>query len=320
MIPAFFGLAGTQLTEIEEAFFKEAGPAGYILFSRNIDSRAQVSQLCDSLKALHSNPRLPILIDQEGGRVARLRPPVSPEFPPAAHFGALFETDPQAAVVAARANAKAIALDLAALGITVNCLPLLDVPAAGSHDIIGDRAFASDPAVVATLGTASLLGLHEGGIVGVIKHIPGHGRALSDSHLELPRVDATLPELSRDTGPFRALQRAPMAMTAHVVYPAWDADHCATHSKYIIESVIRQQIGFTGLLMSDDLGMHALQGDFGTRTRLAYEAGCDIILHCSGDMGEMQAVAAALPAISLLTRGRLQRAMAWPYQSVTTLA
>lgn len=319
MIPAFFGLSGPQLTETEQAFFADVGPAGYILFGRNIESREQVIRLCDSLKTLHGNPRLPILIDQEGGRVARLRPPLSPVFPPAAHFGGLFETDPKGAIAAARANAAAIANDLVKLGITVNCLPLLDVPGINSHDIIGDRAFASDPAVVASLGAATLLGLHDAGIVGVIKHIPGHGRATSDSHRELPRVDAAPHNLGRDIGPFRALRLAPMAMTAHVVYPAWDADHCATHSKIIIESVIRQQIGFAGLLMSDDLGMHALSGDFGTRARLASAAGCDIILHCSGDLSEMQAVAAALPSIPLLARGRLQRAMAWPYQSVTTL-
>lgn len=311
MKPAFFGLGGLAVTDRERRFFKEISPAGYILFARNITSRDQVKALCADLKTLSGNARLPVLIDQEGGRVARLRPPLSPVFPSAATFGALYAKNPAAGIKAARLNAEAIAVDLAELGITVNCLPLLDVPVPGAHDIIGDRAFGTDAATVTALGRATLEGLQAGGIVGVIKHLPGHGRSVSDSHLELPVVDATAAELEQDIAPFKTLADAPMAMTAHVVYSAWQTNQCATHSSYIIETIIRQQIGFDGLLMSDDLGMKALNGDFGERTKMAMDAGCDIALHCSGDMAEMEAVAAALGEITPQAAVRLERAMAW---------
>ncbi len=314
MKPAFFGLSGPSVTELERAFFKAINPAGYILFTRNITARDQVRALCADLKTLSGNARLPILIDQEGGRVARLRPPLSPAFPCAATFGVLFAKNPAAGLKAARLNAQAIALDLADLGITVNCLPLLDVPVPGAHDIIGDRAYGHDPATVAALGRATLDGLQAGGIVGVIKHLPGHGRAGADSHLELPIVHANAGELEQDMAPFRELADAPMAMTAHVVYPAWQTNLCATHSNHIIKNIIRQNIGFGGLLMSDDLGMKALSGDFGKRTRMAMDAGCDIALHCSGDMAEMNAVADALDEISPEALTRLEQAMAWAEQ------
>jgi beta-N-acetylhexosaminidase len=319
MLPAFLGFSGLTLTDAERGFFREQIPAGYILFARNIESRAQVLALNDSLKELSGNPRLPILVDQEGGRVARLRPPLSPAFPPARVFGDVFARDPQAAIAAARVNAKAIALDLLELGFTVDCLPCIDVPVPGAHDIIGDRAYALDPVLVAILGKASMDGLHAGGICGVVKHVPGHGRAGADSHLELPTVTSSRAELAQDFAPFRALADAPMAMTAHVVYTAYDTENCATHSALVIEQVIRGDIGFQGLLMSDDLGMKALASgdndmrrDFAVRATRSIGAGCDIALHCSGDMVEMEGVVQGLGAITPLARQRLDRAMAMP--------
>ncbi len=312
MLPTFFGLSGPILTDTERAFFAEIKPAGYILFARNIESRLQVQALNASLKALSGNARLPILVDQEGGRVARLRPPLSPAFPPSCVFGELFARDPQTAIKAARLNAKAIALDLLDLGFTVDCLPCIDVPVPGAHDIIGNRAYALDPVLVAILGQASLDGLHAGGICGVIKHIPGHGRAGADSHLELPVVNATRAELEQDFAPFRAMAAAPMAMTAHVVYTNIDAETCATYSAKLIEQLIRTDIGFQGLLMSDDLGMNALSGGFSQRAAKSIAAGCDVVLHCSGNMAEMVAVAQGLGHITLLAKQRLDRAMATP--------
>jgi beta-N-acetylhexosaminidase len=312
MLPAFFALSGLTLTEAERDFFTQVKPAGFILFARNIESRAQVQALNASLKALAGNARVPILVDQEGGRVARLRPPLSPAFPPGNVFGEVFARDPQAAIAAARVNAKAIALDLLDLGFTVDCLPCIDVPVAGAHDVIGDRAYALDPVLVAILGKASIDGLHAGGICGVIKHVPGHGRAGADSHKELPVVTASRAELEQDLAPFRALADAPMAMTAHVVYTALDAQDCATYSAKVIGEVIRGDIGFQGLLMSDDLGMSALAGDFTARAARSMAAGCDVVLHCSGDMGEMVAVAKGLGPISALAKQRLDRAMATP--------
>lgn len=312
MLPAFFGFSGLTLTDAERSFFAEVKPAGYILFARNIESRAQVQALNASLKELADNAHVPILVDQEGGRVARLRPPVSPAFPPGCIFGERFARDPQAAIIAARLNAKAIALDLLDLGFTVDCLPCIDVPVPGAHDVIGDRAYALDPVLVAILGQASLDGLHAGGICGVIKHIPGHGRAAADSHLELPVVQATRAELEQDFAPFRAMAAAPMAMTAHVVYTNIDADTCATYSAKLIDQVIRTDIGFQGLLMSDDLGMSALAGDFSQRAAKSIAAGCDVVLHCSGDMAEMVKVAQGLGQMTPLARQRLDRAMARP--------
>ena len=317
-LPVFFGLSGPVLTDSERDFFADGAPAGYILFGRNIETREQVRALNDSLKNLHGNAQLPILVDQEGGRVQRLRPPLSPVFPPARRFGELFASDPREALTACADNARRIALDLLDLGFTVNCLPCIDVPAPDGHDIIGDRAFSDDPVVVALLGRAALDGLHEGGICGVIKHVPGHGRATADSHLDLPVVAADLAALSTDFSPFRALADAPMAMTAHVVYTVLDSQ-CATLSAKVIGDLIRRDFGFAGLLMSDDLGMKALAtgsndvaADFGRRAASALAAGCDIALHCSGDLLEMQGVAAAVPALSPLARIRLDRAMAMP--------
>lgn len=310
MKPVFFGLSGPDLTPDESAFFAEAGPAGFILFRRNCVDRGQVRRLTDGLRALSGRDDLPILIDQEGGRVARMQPPEWPAFPAAARFDALYDVAPISAIEAARANAQAIALVLAEVGINVDCLPLLDVRTREGHDIIGDRALGSEPMRVAAMGRAVIEGLRAGGVVGVVKHMPGHGRALADSHVELPIVTAGPAELERDLQPFIALRGAPMAMTAHVVYPAWNASQCASLSATVIGDIIRRRIGFDGLLMSDDLGMHALRGDFGARAAGVLAAGCDIALHCSGDMTEMIAVAEAVGSMEPVARERLAAAMA----------
>ena len=309
MQPAIYGMAGETLTADERAFFRDADPAGYILFARNVASREQVRALTDSLRALHGRDDVPILIDQEGGRVARMKPPVWPPFPPGERFARLYAVSPVAAIEAARANAQAIAVTLREVGINVDCLPLLDVRQEGASDIIGDRALGSEPMQVAALGRAVLEGLRAGGVVGVVKHMPGHGRALVDSHKELPVVTASEAELESDIEPFRTLNWAPMGMTAHVVYTAWDRSRCASLSPTVIGEIIRGRIGFDGLLMSDDLGMHALTGDFGNRASGALAAGCDLALHCSGEMAEMQAIAHELESMGEASRLRLHRAM-----------
>jgi beta-N-acetylhexosaminidase len=321
--PVFFGLAGLELTADERALFGGADPAGYILFRRNVDTPDQVRALTASLRDLAGRD-VPILIDQEGGRVARLRPPHWPVFPNGEIFGQLFDKAPVTAIEACRLNALALAALLRDLGINVDCLPLLDVRDPGAHDIIGDRSFGTQPLLVAALGKAVLDGFRSGGICGVVKHIPGHGRAAADSHLELPVVTASRDELERDFLPFRRLADAPMAMTAHITYTALDAHRCATLSPTVIE-FIRRDIGFGGLLMSDDLGMHALGNpqsgghppgsnalsDFGARALASLEAGCDIALHCSGDFGEMRAIAEAGPMLTDAAAARLAAAMAW---------
>jgi beta-N-acetylhexosaminidase len=316
MIPAFFGLAGTALSDAEIHLFRACDPAGYILFKRNIDTPGQVRALTDSLRELSGNARLPILIDQEGGRVARLRPPHWPEFPPPLVFGESWAKAPLTAMAAARANAQSLGTMLSELGVSVDCLPLLDVKADGMHEVIGDRSYGTDPNMVAALGRATLDGLKAGGCVGVVKHIPGHGRATLDSHLALPTVTATAEALETDLVPFRRLADAPMAMTAHILYTAWDEVLCASLSPFVIGEIIRGRIGFDNLLMSDDLGMHALGlqpggNSMAGRARGVLEAGCDIALHCSGEFAEMQEVAGALDPISDAARDRLERAMGW---------
>jgi len=323
MQPIILGMAGLALTADEMALFKSADPTGYILFKRNVDSPDQLRALTASLRDLAGRD-VPILIDQEGGRVARLRPPHWPEFPPGEVFGRLYDKAPITAIEACRLNALALAALLRDLGINVDCLPLLDVRDAGGHDIIGDRSFGTEPLVVAALGKAVLDGFQAGGICGVVKHIPGHGRARADSHLELPVVTTSLDELERDFLPFRRLAGAPMAMTAHITYTALDADRCATLSPQVID-YIRNDIGFGGLLMSDDLGMHALGNpqsgghppgsnalsDFGARALASIEAGCDIALHCSGDFNEMRSIVEAAPVMTAAASARLAAAMAW---------
>jgi beta-N-acetylhexosaminidase len=323
MQPLFLGLAGLALNDDERALFRAANPAGYILFKRNVDSPDQVRALTQSLRDLAGRD-VPILIDQEGGRVARLRPPHWPEFPTGERFGLLYDKAPITAIEACRLNALALAALLKDLGINVDCLPLLDVRDTQGHDIIGDRSFGTEPMVVSALGKAVLDGFRAGGICGVVKHIPGHGRARADSHLELPVVTASRDELERDFEPFRRLADAPMAMTAHITYTALDAERCATLSPDVID-FIRNDIGFGGLLMSDDLGMHALGNpqsgghppgsnalqDFGARALASLDAGCDIALHCSGDFNEMRSIVEAAPVMSDAAATHLAAAMAW---------
>src|SRR5689334_16834528 len=310
MQAAIYGLEGFALKDDERAFFRDAEPAGFILFKRNCDSPDQVLALTDSLRALSGRDDVPILIDQEGGRVARMRPPEWPAFPAAERFANLYQIAPQSAIEAVRANARALALMLRSAGINVNALPLLDVRQEGASDIIGDRALGSEPMQVAALGRAVLDGMASAGVVGIIKHIPGHGRALVDSHKELPVVTADAEQLEIDLEPFQRLASAPMGMTAHVVYTTWDPDHPASMSPTVIHNIIRGAIGFDGWLMSDDLGMEALQGDFGSRAAGVVAAGCDVALHCSGKMEEMVAVAAAVPEMTAEGEARLARAMA----------
>lgn len=310
MKPVIFGLSGLVLTDDEKRLFRDVDPAGYILFKRNIEDREQVRALTDSLRELHGRDDVLISIDQEGGRVARMRGPVWPEFPAGAVFDALYDIAPMTAIEAARSNAETIALILAEVGINVDCLPLLDVRVPETHAAIGDRALGSDPARVAALGRSMLDGLAAGGVVGVVKHMPGQGRAVVDSHYDLPHVHATEEELEQDLAPFRTLKNTPMGMTAHVVYDAWDAERCATMSPIILNDVIRGKIGFGGLLMSDDLDMNALSGDVPTRAADCVAAGCDIALNCWGRFDEMVAIAEKLPEITEAAKLRLDRAMA----------
>ncbi|MFQ5972744.1 MAG: beta-N-acetylhexosaminidase [Alphaproteobacteria bacterium] len=310
-LPVIFGCAGTSLERAERAFFREIRPAGFILFQRNCENPEQVRRLVDQLRDAGGWDDAPVLIDQEGGRVCRLRPPVWRRTPPASAFGALAREDLDLALEAARANARLTAADLHDVGISVNCAPVLDVPGPRMTEAIGDRAFGGDPEIVARLGRAVCEGLMAGGALPVIKHLPGHGRATVDSHHALPRVEASRAELDAvDFAPFRALATMPIAMTAHLLYSAIDPDRPATHSAVVIDEVIRREIGYQGLLLSDDISMQALSGDLTTRARRALGAGCDIVLHCTGVLGEMAEVAAVAPAMSEETWERLQRAMA----------
>lgn len=310
MLPAIFGLSGLVLTADERAFFCDADPAGYILFGRNVESRDQLRALTDEIRALHGRDRTFISIDQEGGRVARMKPPVWAAYPPGERFDRLWDTAPASAIEAARANAEALGLDLAQAGISVDCLPLLDVRQPGAHDVIGDRALGSEPRRVAALGRATLDGLARAGVAGVVKHIPGHGRALVDSHKELPTVTDSAESLERDLEPFRVLKDASIAMTAHVRFTAWDAENPATHSAYVIDQIIRQTIGFDGLLLTDDLDMQALGGTVPDRAARAQAAGCDLALNCWARMDDMVGIAGQLAPMSAKTAERLARALA----------
>lgn len=310
MKPVIFGLSGETMTPDERAFFRDADPAGYILFRRNIVDAAQLRALTDDLRALAGRDDLLVMIDQEGGRVARMKPPVWPAFPSAEPFDRLYATAPSSAIAAARANARAIAATLRESGVNVDALPLLDLRLDGQSDIIGDRSLGADPMQVAALGRAVLEGLRAGGVVGIVKHMPGHGRATVDSHLDLPTVTASAEELEQDIAPFRALAWAPMGMTAHIVYTAWDAERPASLSPTVIGDIIRGRIGFDGLLMSDDLDMKALKGEMGGLAAGVVAAGCDLALNCWGKMDDMVAIARALPDIGEQSRTRLDRAMA----------
>ena len=310
MKPVIFGLSGLTLTDDEKQLFRDVDPAGYIIFGRNVADRPQLRALTDSLRDLHGRDDVPILIDQEGGRVARMKAPTWPSFPAGGAFDALYDLAPMTAIEAARSNAEAIALVLAEVGINVDCLPVLDVRVPDTHSAIGDRALGSDPMRVAALGRAILDGLAAGGVIGVVKHMPGQGRAVVDTHHELPHVHASEAELELDLAPFRALNKAAMGMTGHVVYDVWDDQKTATMSPVVIEQVIRGKVGFDGLLMSDDLDMNALSGDVPTRALNCVEAGCDIALNCWGRFDEMVAIAEKLPEITDAAKARLERAMA----------
>lgn len=310
MTPAIFGLAGLTLSADERAFFRDADPVGYILFGRNIETRAQVRALTDDLRTIHGRDRLIVAIDQEGGRVARMKPPEWLAFPSGEAFDRLYDVAPATAIEAARVNAQALAIDLAEVGISVDHYPSLDVRQPGAHDVIGDRAFGSEPMRVAALGRAVLDGLARGGVLGTIKHMPGHGRALADSHKEMPTVEASDAELESDLAPFQALAEYPLGMTGHICFTAWDADNPATQSRYVVEEVIRKRIGFGGLLLTDDLDMQALVGSVPERAERAIKAGCDVALNCWAKMDDMVGIAERLPAMTTATRARLDRALA----------
>jgi beta-N-acetylhexosaminidase len=293
------GCAGTELSADERAFFRDARPWAFILFARNVASADQTRRLNDQLREAADDQNVLVFVDQEGGRVQRAKPPLARLRRPAALFGQLYEHDPDAALEAVYLNHRLMAHELMALGFDADCAPCIDLRVPGAHDIIGDRSYSTDPAVVSALGRAAIDGLLAGGVAPVIKHIPGHGRAGADSHLELPVV--TTPEIALEQSdflPFRALADAPMAMTAHVVFTAVDPDACVTLSHRAIQTVIRGHIGFDGLLMSDDLSMKALGGAFEDRTRGALEAGCDVVLHCNGDMAEMRAIVSEVPELA----------------------
>ena len=310
MQAAIYGLEGLQLTADERAFFRDADPAGFILFKRNCETQEQLLRLTDSLRDLTGRDDVPILIDQEGGRVARMKPPAWPSFPAAERFAELYQVAPSSAIEAARSNARALGLMLRSVGLNVNALPLLDVRQVGASDIIGDRALGSEPMQVSALGRAVLDGLASAGVVGIVKHIPGHGRALVDSHHELPIVTASDRKLERDLEPFERLSTAPMGMMAHVVYTVWDAEHPASQSSIVIEHIVRERIGFDGFLMSDDSNMNALKGTPAERAAACVDAGCDVALPCSGVLIENIAIADRLGDITPEGADRLARAMA----------
>jgi len=303
------GCSGASLTKAELAFFRDARPWGFVLFARNVEDPAQLRRLTRELRESVGRADAPILVDQEGGRVQRLGAPHWRRYPPARAYGEI--TDPLLRRAIVRLGARLMAHDLAAVGINVDCLPVLDTPYAGAHAVIGDRAYGEDPDEVAVLGRAAAEGLIAGGVLPVMKHMPGHGRARTDSHEALPVVDAASAELeARDFAPFRALSDLPMAMTAHVVFAAFDRRHPATTSRTVVRDVIRGRIGFDGLLISDDISMGALSGSLTGRARAARRAGCDVVLHCSGDLAEMAAVADGAGALSGRSARRAAAALA----------
>jgi beta-N-acetylhexosaminidase len=303
------GVAGEALTEEERRFVREARPAGLILFARNCREAEQIRALVADFKAAAGDDRALVLVDQEGGRVQRLKPPVARRLPPARAFATMHAADPEAAVRAAYAVSRLVASELIALGINTNCAPVLDVPCEGAHDIIGDRAYGREPATVIALGRAVAGGLLAGGVLPVVKHVPGHGRAGADSHLDLPVVDTGAAELERtDFVPFRALADLPAAMTAHVVFSAIDAGAPASVSRVVTQTIIREAIGFDGLLMSDDLSMKALSGSLRSRAEAVIRAGSDLALHCNGNLDEMREVVEGVPALEGKALVRLERA------------
>jgi len=305
------GISGPELSGEEREFIRSERPWGFILFKRNIETPAQVILLIRELRDAVGVPEAPVLIDQEGGRVQRFCPPHWPAYPAGAVFGALYDIDPALGLTAARLTARLIAADLIETGVTVDCLPLADVPVAGADAVIGNRAYGTEPGKVAAIARAVTEGLEQGGILPVLKHIPGHGRATSDTHFRLPVVDTPGAELERtDFAAFQPLADLPMAMTAHVVFSALDTAHPATTSATIIEQVIRGVIGFQGLLMSDDVSMNALSGSIAERTRAIFAAGCDMVLHCNGKLDEMREVIRETPELSGNALQRAHRALA----------
>ncbi|HEV7598689.1 MAG TPA: beta-N-acetylhexosaminidase [Bradyrhizobium sp.] len=305
------GVSGFTLTSDERDFMRTARPWGFILFKRNIETPAQVTALIAELREIVGEPDAPVLIDQEGGRVQRFGPPHWPVYPPGAVFGTLYDIDRKLGLTAARLSARLIAADLIDLGVTVDCLPLADVPVAGADAVIGNRAYGTEPGKVAAIARAVTEGLEQGGVLPVLKHIPGHGRAAADTHFRLPVVDTPKAELERtDFAAFQPLADLPMAMTAHVVFSALDPAQPATTSATIIEQVIRGSIGFQGLLMSDDVSMNALAGSIAERTRAIVSAGCDMVLHCNGRLDEMREVARETPVLSGKALERVKRALA----------
>ncbi len=310
MTPAIFGLSCTTLSADERAFFREADPVGYIVFGRNVESRAQLRALTDDLRSIHGRDRLLITIDQEGGRVQRMKPPVWPAYPAGAVFERLYELAPASAIEAARLNAQALGLDLAEVGISCTHAPVLDVRQAGANDVIGDRAYGHEPLRVAALGRAVLDGLARAGVQGTIKHLPGHGRTHCDTHKAMPTVESSAAELESDLAPFKALRQAAIGMTGHLLFTAWDAENAATQSRIVIEQVIRGAIGFDGLLLTDDLDMEALSGTVPERAERAIAAGCDVALNCWANMADMTGICARLPALDAAGQARLERALA----------
>ena len=305
------GVSGLELSATERAFIHGERPWGFILFKRNVETPGQVSDLVRELRNCLGDADALVLIDQEGGRVARLGPPHWPVYPPGAVFGALYDLDPALGLNAARLSSRLIAADLTDLGISVDCLPLADVPVAGADAVIGNRAYGTEPGKVAAIARAVTDGLEQGGILPVLKHIPGHGRATADTHFRLPEVDTSKTELERtDFAAFQPLADLPMAMTAHVVFSALDPAHPATTSATIIRQVIRGVIGFQGLLMSDDVSMNALAGSIAERTRAIVNAGCDMVLHCNGKLDEMRDVARETPELAGEALDRARRALA----------
>ncbi len=304
------GIAGPLLSDGERAFLRDAEPWGLIVFQRNVTGPEPLKRLiADARTAL--GREAPVLVDQEGGRVQRLRPPHWPAYPPGAAYGALYDRDRHEGLAAAKLGARLIAADLTALGIDVDCLPIADVLVAGADPVVGDRAYGNDPEKVAAIAMAIAQGLGEGGVLPVLKHLPGHGRATADSHARLPIVDTDRPTLeATDFAAFRPLARLPLGMTAHVVFTAIDPIAPATASPIIVRVVIRDSIGFKGLLMSDDISMGALEGSIAERSHAAIAAGCDLVLHCNGDMAEMAAVAGAVPVLAGESARRAAAALA----------
>ncbi len=306
------GLRGTELAEEERAFLRDARPWGIILFKRNLEDPKQVRKLCRDARAALEREDAPVLIDQEGGRVQRIGPPHIRAYPAGAVYGRIYETNPLLGVEAAHLGAKLLALDLLDLGITIDCMPVLDVPVEGVTEAIGDRSLGRSGDSVATLGGAQIDGLLAGGVLPVIKHLPGHGRAKVDSHHELPRVDAALPELeAQDFAPFRLLApRVTLGMTCHVVFSAIDEGSPATLSAAVIGNIIRKRIGFDGVLMTDDISMHALSGGYRERAERAIRAGCDLVLHCNGELAETVEIAAGVPELADEALRRTETALA----------